>query len=356
MIPVGVARPSHPSQTMPHKIRNTWAQIADYESLLFAWKEVRKRKTSKPMILRYESNLAVNLSKLEDSLVSGTYAPRKHREFWIKDLKPRLIQAPYLEDRIVQHAVCNVLRVPIQRRLIEHTYSCLIGRGTHRCSQQFLRYLSDPRWKYALKLDISKFFYSIDHESLFAELERHVGCRKTLELLRLFIQANDGECGLPIGASTSQILANLALNPLDHYARRELKLGTYLRYCDDMIALFETPEQAHAAMEALGQKASELKLTLNSKSGIHYVPDGIDWVGYRHWPGKRLVRKRALKLLRSKARNCSLETAMAYLSHAKDTASVAHVANTLWKHAPEHRCRVHAWIKEHAPNVYPQAP
>lgn len=340
---------------MPHKIRNAWTQIADYDSLLFAWKEVRKRKANKPLILRFESNLAVNLGRLERSLQDGSYQPRRHFEFWIYDPKARLIQAPCLEDRIVQHAVCNALRLPIQQRLIAQTYSCLIGRGTHRCSEQFLSYLDNPRWRYALKLDISKFFYSIDHETLLLELRRHVDCANTLSLLEQFIKANGSSVGIPIGASTSQILANLALNPLDHFARRELKLGTYLRYCDDMIALFETAQEANVAMVAMRDKAAELKLSLNSKSGIHYVPDGVDWVGYRHWPGKRLIRKRALKRLRRKAPDCSLETAMAYLSHAKNTASIPCVANTLWRMAPEHRCRIHAWVGEHAPRYYPSS-
>lgn len=338
---------------MPHKIRNTWSQIADYDSLLFAWKEVRQRKATKPLILRFESNLAVNLNNLERSLKDGSYYPRRHFEFWIHDPKARLIQAPCLEDRIIQHAVCNVLRIPIQQRLIAQTYSCLIGRGTHRCSAQFFSYLKNPRWRYALKLDISKFFYSIDHEALLFELRRHLDCRKTLKLLEQFIKANGNLVGIPIGASTSQILANLALNPLDHFARRELKLGTYLRYCDDMIALFETAQEANEAMIAMQNKAAELKLSLNSKSGVYYVPDGIDWVGYRHWPTKKLIRKRALKRLRRKAPGCSLETAMAYLSHAKNTASLPCVANTLWRHAPEHRCRIHAWVKKHAPRYYP---
>jgi RNA-directed DNA polymerase len=338
---------------MPHKLKNLWPQIADYDALREAWREVRQRKSTRPLILRYESNLAVNLSRLERSLLDGSYHPKKHFEFWIYDPKARLIQAPCLEDRIVQHAVCNVLRMPVQHRLIEHTYSCLIGRGTHRCSEQFLAYLDNPRWRYALKLDISKFFYSIDHDCLIQELERIIGCRKTLDLLKQFIKSNGDTCGVPIGASTSQILANLALNPLDHFARRELKLGTYLRYCDDMIALFETAAEANAAMDAMRDKAAEVKLRLNSKSGIHYVPDGVDWVGYRHWPGKRLIRKRNLKRLRQKAPGASLETTMAYLSHAKDTASIACVANTFWRHAPEHRCRIHAWVKEHAPAIYP---
>jgi RNA-directed DNA polymerase len=340
---------------MPNKIGNLWPKIASYDALLVAWQEVKQRKSSKANILRYQSNLAVNLSNVERRLLDGTYKPRPHFEFYLYDPKSRLIQAPMLEDRIVQHAVCNALRLPLQRRLIAHTYSCLLGRGTHRCSRQLQLYLRDPKWKYYLSLDIRKFFYSINHAALDAELRRHIKCERTLELLLMFMQVNGGDHGIPIGASSSQIMANMALNPLDHYARRELKLSTYLRYCDDMIALFETAAEAHAAYQSMDAKVQELGLAFNCKSGVGWIADGVDWVGYRHWSHYKLIRKRAMKRLKRKASaDCSLETAMAYLSHAKGTASLRHVANTLWREAPQHRCRIHAWVKEHAPELYPR--
>ena len=337
---------------MPHKLGNLWPQIANYDALLDAWKEVRSGKGTKRLILQYESNIAVNLSRLEEKLLSGRYKPRPHYEFWIKDPKPRLIQAPFLEDRIVQHSVCNALRVPLQQRLITYTYSCLIGRGTHRCSKQFHVYLKDRRLKYYLSLDIRKFFYSINHQALFQEMQRHIKCKRTLELLWRYITVNGGDCGIPIGASTSQIMANMALNPLDHFARRELKLNTYLRYCDDMIALFETAEQANAAHQAMDAKVRELGMELNSKSGVGWVDDGVDWVGYRHWRTYKLIRKRSLKRLKRKANGCSLETAMAYLSHAKDTASLRHVARLLWRGNREHRPEIYGWLGQHRPGRY----
>lgn len=336
---------------MPHKLGNLWPQIADYEALLFAWKEVKKSKATKSNVLAYESNLAVYLSRLEARLKAQEYTPSAHYEFWIKDPKPRLIQAPLLEDRIVQHAVCNALRVPLQQRLIFHTYSCLIGRGTHRCSRQLQRQLRNPRWKYYLSLDISKFFYSINHQALFAEMCRHIKCKPTLDLLWQYISVNGGDCGIPIGASTSQIMANMALNPLDHFARRELKLSTYLRYCDDMIALFETAAEAHAAHRAMDAKVQELGLQLNSKSGLGWIADGVDWIGYRHWTHYKLIRKRAMKRLKRKAKGgCSLETTMAYLSHAKDTASLKHVAGVLWRANPEQRPEIYSWVCRHRSN------
>jgi RNA-directed DNA polymerase len=336
---------------MPHKLGNLWPGIANYDALLFAWKEVKQRKSSKVNILRYQSNLASNLSRLEGQLRDGTYHPRPHFEFWINDPKPRLIQAPKLEDRIVQHAVCNVLREPLTQRMIAHTYSCLIGRGTHRCSEALQQHLRNPRWRYYLSMDVRKFFYSINHQALYKELQRHIKCQRTLALLWQFITVNGGDgVGIPIGASTSQIMANMALNPLDHYARRELGLSTYLRYCDDMIALFETAQEAHIAFRALGSQLEQLGMVFNSKSGVGWIADGVDWVGYRHWPSYKILRKRTLKRLKRKAQgDCSLETTMAYLSHAKASASLEHVSNIFWRDAPEHRVAVHDWLLRHSP-------
>ena len=333
---------------MPHKIGNLWSQIANYDALTDAWREVRSGKGTKPQILCYESNLAVNLSRLEAQLLACEYQPSQHYEFWIKDPKPRLIQAPFLEDRIVQHAVCNALRVPLQQRLIFHTYSCLIGRGTHRCSAELQRMLRNPRWKYYLSLDISKFFYSINHDALYAEMCRHIKCKPTLDLLWQYISINGNGVGIPIGASTSQIMANMALNPVDHFARRELKLNTFLRYCDDMIALFETAAEAHAAHRAIEAKVQELGMRLNSKSGVGWIADGVDWVGYRHWTHYKLIRKRALKRLKRRSKGgCSLETTMAYLSHSKDTASLRRVTGILWRENREHRPEIYAWLRTH---------
>jgi hypothetical protein len=208
--------------------------------------------------------------------------------------------------------------------------------------------LRNPRWKYYLSLDISKFFYSINHDALYAEMCRHIKCKPTLDLLWQYITINGNGVGIPIGASTSQIMANMALNPVDHFARRELKLGTFLRYCDDMIALFETAAEAHAAHQAIEGKVQELGMQLNSKSGVGWIADGVDWVGYRHWRHYKLIRKRAIKRLKRRSKGgCSLETTMAYLSHAKTTSSLKHVTGVLWRANPDQRPEIYAWVCRH---------
>lgn len=335
---------------MPHKIKNIWDQIVSYDGLYDAWKEVRRGKGNQELVLRFESNLAVNLSKLEERLLNGEYKTKRHYEFQIYDPKQRLIQAPALTDRIVQHSVCNAIRLPIQERLIYDTYSCLIGRGTHAASNRLLGFLKERKYRYYASLDISKFFYSINHDALMQEVEKHIGCSRTIELLKQFIKANGDDCGIPIGASTSQILANLALNPVDHFAKRQLKSKTYLRYCDDMLMLFESASEAHEAMSAIDAAVRSIGLTLNSKSSVGMIRDGIDWVGYRHWKGYKIIRKRSLHRIKAKAKSpsCSLERVMAFLSHSKDTASLKYVATILWNYCPQYRIEISNWLITHS--------
>lgn len=285
---------------------------------------MKRGKSERGLILRYENDLVANLERVLESLRDGTYQPKPYYEFTLHDTKKRLIQAPHLEDRIVQHAVCNAIRVPVQNKLIHHTYSCLIGRGVHRCSLQLAHYLSTGRYNYYLKADISKFFYSIDHDLLITEVRRIFKCRRTIELLELFVRINGTGRGIPIGASTSQILANLALNQVDHHVRRELKVNTYLRYCDDMVAVFTSRSEAERALTNLEAVLNHNKFNLNPCSHVGSISNGVDWVGYRHWPGYRLVRKSTIRRIRARMRNGPLdrEVIASYLSHGIGTASL----------------------------------
>jgi hypothetical protein len=311
---------------MPQKINRTWERICTFESLHTAWREVKRGKSDRGIVLRYEDDIVPNLERVLKSLRDGSYRPQPHYEFVLHDSKDRLIQAPCLEDRIVQHAVCNAIRMPVQNRLIHQTYSCLIGRGVHKCSQQLQQYLRTGKYTYYLKADVSKFFYSIDHDILMAEVKRMFKCQRTIMLLDMFVRINNtAGRGIPIGASTSQILANISLNQLDHHAKRDLKMSTYLRYCDDMVAVFTTRQEAEQSLEGIGKSLGLFGFSLNPSSHTGPVSHGIDWVGYRHWPRYRLIRKSTIR--RIKARLPLDHDALAsYLSHAKGTASMPYIA------------------------------
>lgn len=328
---------------------NLFDLVVDYNNLLAAWNEVRLGKRMHVGVLRTERRLPVVLQRLQDALERGTYRPQPNRSFVVHDPKTRMIEAPHLHDRIVQHAVTRVVRDLIEPRLIRHTYACIRGRGTHAASEQAHRYVRRVPQGFYLKLDIRKFFPSIHHDTLMGQLERIIKCPRTLGLLELFVRTNGLDRGLPIGATTSQILANLALSPVDHAAKRELGARRYVRYMDDIVAVDGSKPFLRGVMADLTEVVHELRMEVNPKSSIGRVRDGLDFVGYRHFPGMKLIRKRSLYGIRKTlTAGPTLPRVMAYLSHAKDTSSLATVTRLCLQYAPAHKIDVWDWRVRHA--------
>jgi len=324
----------------------------NYETLLQAAKEVSTGKTFHHSYLKYEMNLAENLENLLNRLVNGSYQPGEPREFKVYEPKERLIHAPALEDRIVQHAVLIVVREMIERRFIHHSYACRKERGTHRASAQLKRWLIQyGNEGYYLKVDISKFFYSIDHETLTNQLMRIIKCEDTIRIMQKFYEKDSG-CGLPLGNVTSQVLANLALNDLDHLIKRELMIRHYIRYMDDMILLHRDKGVLKAALTRIIQLVYSLKLRVNSKTHIGKISSGIDFVGYKTWYNRRVIRKRTLHGVKRKARKGNMQTVSSLLSHSKGTNSIRYVANTLMRVRPDFTEFIKNWIIKNQNEVY----
>ncbi len=323
--------------------------VTDRDNMLAAWYEVRKGKRMHYPILKVERNLPVLLEALREELLRGSYRPQPSRTFMLYDPKTRVIEAPHLRDRIVQHALTRVIRDVIEARLIRHTYACLRGRGTHAASEQVHRYLRQVPDGFVLKMDIRKFFPSIHHDTLMAQVSRIIKCRPTLDLLGRFVRANNSGRGLAIGATTSQILANLALNPLDQAAKRDLGLRRYVRYMDDSVMVHASREALRQALSRLTEVVHDLGLEVNPKSCISRVRHGLDFVGYRHFVGTKLIRKRSLYGIRKAlAAGPTLPRVMAYLSHAKGTGSLAAVTRLCVTNAPAYKMNVLDWRSRHA--------
>jgi retron-type reverse transcriptase len=331
-------------------LKKEWCTI---EALMQAWKEVRKNKTYHSKILEYESNLIPNLNRILEQLESDTYQVKPTRNFYITDPKERLIEAPHLEDRIVQHAILNSIRDTIEKRFIRQTYACIRERGTHNASDLLKKYLiSYKNGGYYLKLDIRKFFYSVDQNSLEIELRKILKCEKTINILRKFY-INDGGKGLPLGNVTSQILANLALNPLDHYIKRVLKIRHYIRYMDDLILLSLNKLELKNALEKIKNLLSGLKLELNGKTFLGLIAKGIDFVGYKTWFNSRLIRKRSLyKIKRTLKKEPNMQRISSYLSHAKMTNSLLYVVKQILTAAPSFWEFIKKWMLNNKIEVY----
>lgn len=324
----------------------------NYDTLLRAVDEVKIGKTFHHGFLRYEMNLADNLENLLQRLQDGSYMPQEPREFKVYEPKERLIHAPALEDRIVQHAVLIVVRDMIERRFIHHSYACRKDRGTHRASAQLKRWLIQySNTGYYLKVDISKFFYSIDHAVLTNQLRRIIKCEDTIMMIQKFY-GNDGVCGLPLGNVTSQVLANLALNDLDHFVKRELKIEHYIRYMDDMVLLHKDKDVLKQALTRIVEFVYKLNLKVNSKTHIGGIGEGIDFVGYRTWYNRRVIRKRTLHGVKRKAKKGSVQTISSLLSHSKNTNSISYVVKTLMRVRPDFTEFIKNWIVKNQNEVH----
>jgi RNA-directed DNA polymerase len=302
------------------------------ESLLNAYYAASKGKHSKRACFVFERNLGANLAQLHSELHSGRYTPRPYYSFIVYEPKPRMIYAPAFRDRVVQHAIYNVIMPIFDKSFIAQSYACRVGKGTHKAAdyaQQALK--QGSTCSYTLKLDIRKFFYRIDREILRKLLVRKIKDQRMLSLLMLI--ADHGEpLGIPIGSLLSQVYALVYLNPLDHFIKRELKIKKYCRYVDDFILFGLTREAAlFCKQEIIDFIKRELNLEL-SRATLARTNKGVNFVGYRTWRRKRFIRKRSLYNLRRAVKKQRLSSIISILGHACKTHTLRYLINYIQDH------------------------
>ncbi len=215
---------------------NLWDKVTSFENLHRAFYQVLRGKRRSPGACALFVNLEKNLFALQKELISHRYIPGDYHTFWINEPKSRLISAAPVRDRIVHHALVNVIEPIFEPRFIYHSYACRKCKGTHRGLRQFVKWVRSSR--YVLKMDIRKFFPTVDHEILKTCIRRAVKDPEVLRLCDLIIdRSNDQEqviqyfpgddlftpvtCrkGIPIGNLTSQFFANVYLDALDHFIK-----------------------------------------------------------------------------------------------------------------------------------------
>lgn len=272
---------------------NLWGKITDLDNIYLAYAKAKKGKSWQNTISRFDDDLDENIFNIRDSLIEKTFTTSSYIEKMIYEPKQRIIyKLPFNPDRVVQHALMNILE-PIWNGLFIHdSYSCRTGKGIHAASRRTMDFIraTEPN-AYCLKMDIRKFYPSIDHNILFEIVKRKIKCKDTLYLLENIIYSIPGGKNIPIGNYSSQWLGNLYMNELDQYLKHNHRIKPYIRYCDDFILLHKDKKFlggiAHEIEEFL---ADNLKLKL-SKNDIFPVRQGIDFLGYRHFPNHILVRK-----------------------------------------------------------------
>lgn len=284
---------------MGKKHDNLIEQIADWDNLLCAYQKARIGKRDREEVQRFSSDLWLELGNIQLALLSGTYCMGPYRSFVVFEPKRREILAAPFRDRVVQHAIVNVLEPIWDKVMIEDTYACRPGKGTHAGADRIQRWLRDMNKTRPLpdiwiaKTDYSKYFQSIPHAALKRVTRRKIACEPTLALLDTIIDSTPGSTGIPVGNLTSQWLANLLGNEIDQWAKRDAGVRRYLRYMDDIIAIFATKAEAQLFVARLEDRSMEYGLRY-SKASVQRASFGVNALGYRIWPTHRLLRKRSI--------------------------------------------------------------
>ena len=299
---------------------NLFPKVVDWPNLWAAARQAAKGRRGKDYVARFLANVEAELLHLQRELQSHRYQPGPYSTFDIYEPKQRMISAAPFRDRVVHHALCNVIAPLFECRFIYDTWANREGKGTHRAMDRFQRFAR--RHRYVLKCDIRKYFPSIDHEVLKAKLRGVIRCKETLWLADTIIDASNGQDpvfdyfpgddlftpterrrGLPIGNLTSQFLANVYLDGLDHFVKEDLQAKCYLRYVDDFAVFGDDKAALWRVRQALAQRLEEDRLRMHRhKSRVYQTSDGVPFLGFRIWPDRRRIKRENVRRMQRRLR------------------------------------------------------
>ena len=286
------------------RINNLYSKIINLENLKKADLKAQKGKSNQYGVKVHNLNKEQNILKLHQSLKDKTYKTSNYDIFKIYEPKEREVyRLPYYPDRIMHHAIMNVLEPIFVANFTADTYSCIKGRGIHALLNKLKLALKDvPGTTYCLKLDIKKFYPNIDHQVLKNLLRKKF---KDQELLWLLDEIIDSAKGLPIGNYLSQYFANFYLSYFDHWIKEEKAKKYYYRYADDIVILSSNKNELHSLLaEIRTYLTGNLKLTIKSNYQIFPITArGIDFVGYVFFHTHISIRKRIKKSFARKLKN-----------------------------------------------------
>lgn len=289
---------------------NLFKQIIDKNNAEDAYRECMKGKCKfKADSIRFDRDKTANVNLLLDELERGAYQPGSYFEFRVYEPKERIVLAPKFRDKLVQRMVYNLIKEEYKPVFISDSYACIEDKGTHKASAKTAHVMRKAKWMYGpetfvIKLDISKFFYSVDKSIMKSLLRKTIKCHQTLGLLDRIIDSSPGGVGLPLGNITSHTFANIYLNELDQFCKRCLGLKFYVRYMDDICAVVPDRETARLVLERMvGFLNGRLLLNINpKKTKIFPVAQGVNFVGFKTYVTHKLLRNQTKKKVKRKLR------------------------------------------------------
>jgi len=334
---------------MSNTLTNFMDAMCSPENFMLAYRSAIKGKRRRLEVLLFNRNLEANLEKLRQEVIDGTYRVGPYHQFYVTVPKTRLVMALEFRDRIVQWALYRQLNPYIDKRFIPDSFGCRDGKGTLNAALRLLGWMQEIRRKpdyanwYCLKLDISKFFYRVDHKVMLEMLRDICPEQDFLALMDTIINNPDvpfglpegikaHDCppedrlfdvGMPIGNLSSQMMANLYLDYLDKFCKHVLGIHYYVRYMDDIIILDNDLQRLQEWKRRIEAYVNErLKLKLNNKTSIRKAKSGIEFVGYVVRFSGMQLRKKSKKHIKNALKHCAEAYAAGHISYDKAMATV----------------------------------
>jgi retron-type reverse transcriptase len=309
--------------------KNLFGPVIAFQNLYRAFIQARHGKRHQAEVQRFECHLEERLLEIQEELLHERYRWGEYHAFRISDPKPRLIHAAPFRDRVVHHALHQVMESIFDPSLIFDTYACRKGKGTLAAVLRYDAFVRRLGGKgFVLQCDIHRYFASVDHGILKALLRKRIGDPKLLRLLDSLIDTHqeNGPKGIPIGNLTSQLFANLYLSLLDHFIKEQLRQRDYLRYMDDFVILGREKGELWKVLHGVRAcLADHLRLELNPKRvAVMSIEKGIDFLGYVIFPGGyKRIRRRNVVNFRRKLKRLATGYAEGTIPYDQARASMA---------------------------------
>lgn len=323
---------------------HSYEDIISMENLLEAWQEFVRGKRSRRDVQEFERHLMTNLFSLHGRLANGTYRHGAYEAFIISDPKTRRIHKASVADRVLHRAVYRKLYPFFDRLFISDSFSCRIGKGTHKALKRYTRFAfqvsqNHRRTAWVLKCDIRKFFASIDQSILLELLDERIADKRIVHLLQTILSsfhAGTSGIGLPLGNLTSQLFANVYLNIFDQFVKHDIHAKHYIRYADDFVLFFRDKAYLLRLFKIIYEfLPSTLHLQLHpDKIELCTVASGVDFLGWVHFPDHRVLRtmtkQRMFQNLKALPTEESLQSYLGLLSHGNTSRIHERLLDGYW--------------------------
>ncbi|MBJ7540026.1 reverse transcriptase domain-containing protein [Marinomonas transparens] len=286
---------------MGKKHKNLIEQIASKDNILLAAKKARKGNPSSVGGMIFMDYLEPNIEYLSRAIADGSYTPGKPKNFVIYEPKKRQITALPFRDRVVQHAINNVIEPIFERTFYTQSYGCRTGRGTHKgaiACQAMMRRLEKDGEVWVLKTDFAGYFYNINRAVLHKRIRAKVSCKKTLGLIEKYVESEG--IGIPIGNLTSQLFANIYGTIIDEWLLHEAKNKHFFRYMDDIVILGKSQKEMRALQVEMQRFCIDEMGMWFSKWFVCAASKGVNFLGYRIWTTHKLMRKQSVTAAKRK--------------------------------------------------------